>query len=143
MYLYILIIHSCVNVHMVNFIYNYVCLFCYVVKNVKLEEDHHYAAVGAALSQLHQLCNKICSKSITLRSLSIIEQKQTQFKKLCDTVSSSNKDMCMTYSQLEPCLVECFNLQSQFVVYQDQISTLLEFCNNISYGTDEVYSYFM
>ena len=108
----------------------------YVVKNIELEEDHHYAAVGAALSQLHQLCDKICSKSITLRSLSNIKQKQTQFKKLCDTVSSSNKDMCMTFSQLEPCLIECFALQSQFAVCQNQISTLLEFCNN-SYGMDK------
>ena len=109
--------------------------FYYVVKNVKFEEDHHYAAVGAALSQLHQLCDKICSKSITLRSLNYVKRKETQFKKLCDTVSSSNKDTCMAFSELEPYLVECYNLQSQFADYRNQISTLLEFCNSISYGT--------
>ena len=106
----------------------------YAAKNVKLEEDRHYAAVGVALSQLHELCNKICSRSITLRSLSNIERKQAQFKKLCDTVNSNNKDMCMAFSQLKPHLDECFHLQSQFADYQNQISTLLEFCSGISNG---------
>ena len=128
--------NSYLRQRIISFVYEiYGYCFCYVVQNVKLEEDHHYAAVGAALSQLHQLCVKICSKSITLRSLSNVKGKQTQFKKLCDTVSSSNKDMCMKFSQLEPYLLECYGLQSQFAVYQNQISTLLEFCNNISYGT--------
>ena len=131
MCLCMLIIHTCINICSIIII----LYFYYVVKNVKLEEDHHYAAVGAALSQLHQLCDKICSKSITLRSLSNVKRKETQFKKLCDTVSSSNKDTCMAFSELEPYLVECYSVQSQFAVYRNQIATLLEFCNNISYGT--------
>ena len=109
--------------------------FCYLVKNVKLEEDHHYVAVGAALSQLHELCDKICSKSITLNSLNNIKSKQSQFKKLCDTVSSGNKDMCMTYPQVKLHLDECFHFQSQFEECRNQISTLLEFCRDIFHGT--------
>ena len=42
--------------------------------------------------------------------------------------------MCMAFSQLKPYLDECFNLQSRFADYQNQISTLLEFCNGISNG---------
>ena len=104
------------------------------MKNVKLKEDDHYAAIGAALSQLHALCENICSKSITLRSLSNIRNKEAQFKKLCDTVSSGNQDMCMTFSQVKPHLDECFCVKSQFEDYRNQISTLLEFCSDISYG---------
>ena len=113
----------------------YYFFFCYVVKQVKLEEDDHYAAVRAALSQLHVLCDKICTRSITLKSLSNIRNKEAQFKKLCDAVSSENQNMCMTFSQVKPHLDECFYLQSQFADYRNQISTLLEFCNDISYGT--------
>ena len=42
--------------------------------------------------------------------------------------------MCMTFSQVKPYLDECFYLRSQFADYRNQISTLLEFCSDISYG---------
>ena len=112
-------------------------IFCCVVK--KDVKDDHYAAVAAALSQLHALCENICSKSITLRSLNNIRDKEAELKKLCDTVSSGNPDMCMTFTQVKPHLDECFCLQSQFADYRNQISTLLEFCSDISYGTVYVY----
>ena len=113
------------------------CVLCYyVAKNVKFEEDDHYAAIGAALSQLHLLCVKIYSRSITFKSLSNIKNRKAQFKKLCDTAGSDNQYMYMKFSQIKPDLDKCFYLQSQFVDYRNQISTLLEFCNSISYGTD-------
>ena len=107
-----------------------------VAKNLKLEEDDHYTAIVAALSQLHILCEKICSRSITFKSLSNIRNKEAQFKKLCDTASSDDRDMYMMFSQVKPHLDECYYIQSQFVDYRNQISTLLEFCNSISYGKD-------
>lgn len=86
------------------------------------------------MSQLHELCENICSKSITLRSLNNIRNKQAQFEKLCNTVSSGNKKMCLEFAELKPFLDECFHLQLQFEIYKNQISTLLEFCNRISEG---------
>ena len=116
--------------------YNALLLRMYVAKNVKLEENDHYAAIGAALSQLHVLCEKICSRTITSRSLNNIKNKEAQFKKLCDTASSDDRDMYMIFSQVKPHLDECYYLESQFINYRNKISTLLEFCNCISYGKD-------
>ena len=113
-----------------------IMLYYYVAKNIKLEEDDHYAAIGAALSQLHILCEKIDSRSITFKSLNNIRSKEAQFKKLCDTASSDNQDMYMMFSQVKPHLDQCYYLQSRFVDHRDQISTLLEFCS-ISYGIDK------
>ena len=112
----------------------------YVVKDIKLEEDDHYAAIGAALSQLHMLCEKICSSTITLRSLSNVKNKEAQFKILCDAASSDNQDMCMTFSKVKPHLDECYRAQSLFADHRNQISTLLEFCNDISHGIQLKYS---
>ena len=83
---------------------------------------------------LHELCNRICSKSITFNSLNNVRSKQAQFEKLCNIVNSGNKDMCMGFSELKPYLDECNYLQLQFEHYKNQISTLLEFCNRISHG---------
>ena len=102
--------------------------------NVELQQDHHHVVASAALSQLEELCKKIYNKSITLGSLDIIKQKRAQLKKLCDAVNSGSKNYCMSYSQVEPQLNKCIQLQSKFLNYRDQISTLLGLCGNISYG---------
>ena len=88
----------------------------------------------AALSQLDNICEKICNKSITLKSLDIVKDKRTQLMKLCDAVNSSGKDMCVPSSKVKPHLDECIKLQSRFLKYREQISTMLGLCGIISNG---------
>ena len=88
----------------------------------------------AALSQLEDICRKICNQSITLSSLDIVKEKRAQLKKLCDAVNSGSKDLCVSYSQIEPHLAKCVDLQSKFLNYRDQISALLGLCSSISNG---------
>ena len=103
--------------------------------NVELQQDHHFIAM-AALSQLDELCKHIVDKSITLRSLDIVKENSMQLRKLCDAVNSgsSNHYNIMSYSQVEPCLKECIQLQLKFMKHRDQISTLLGLCRSISDG---------
>lgn len=91
-------------------------------------------AVTAALSQLTDICEKICNKSITLKSLDIIKEKDFQLRKLCDAVNSGSKNMCMTYVEVELHLKQCIELQTKFKDYRNQIDTLLGLCGNISDG---------
>ena len=109
-----------------------VCLF--IVANVELQQDHHHYTAMAALSQLDELCKKISNKSITLSSLNIVREKRAQLRKLCDAVNSGNKDLCMSFSQVEPHLNTCIQLQSKFMICRDQISTLVGLCSSISDG---------
>jgi len=88
----------------------------------------------AALSQLENICKKIYDMSITLKSLDIVKEKQTQLKKLCDAVNSGREGMCMPYSQVKPNLDKCIQLQTKFLNYRDQISTLSTLCGYISNG---------
>ena len=97
--------------------------------HTKFQHDHQYITKGA-LSQLDELCNKICDKSITLRSMDIIKHKDAQLKSLCNAV----KGRCKPYSQVGPHLKKCMELQSKFMDYRNQISTLLELCGSISDG---------
>ena len=108
----------------------YGCIF--IVANVELQEDHHHYIATAALSQLCELCKKIYSKSIMWGSLDIVKEKRIELKKLCDAVSSKN--LCMPYSQVDPHLDRCIQLQSEFLKHRDYISTLLGLCGNISNG---------
>ena len=103
--------------------------------NVKLQQDHHFIAI-AALSQLDELCKHIADKSITLGSLDIVKEKCVQLRKLCNAVNSGSKDHynIMSYSQVEPCLKKCIQLQVKFMNHRDQISTLLGLCRSISDG---------
>ena len=109
----------------------YLCIV--LVRNVKLQQDHNYIAM-VALSQLDDICKKICNKSITLSSLDIVKEKRAQLRKLCDAVNSGSENLCMSYSEVEPHLVKCVNLQTKFANYRDCISTLLGLCRNISDG---------
>ena len=108
-------------------------VYLILVRNVELQQDHNYITM-AALSQLDDICKKICNKSITLSSLNIVKEKRTQLKKLCDAVNSGSENLCMSYSEVEPHLVKCVNLQTKFANYRDHISALLGLCRNISDG---------
>ena len=88
----------------------------------------------AAWSQLDDICKRICNKSITLTSLDLVKDKRAQLKKLCDAVNSGSENLCMAYSQVEPSLNECIQLQLKFMNYRDRISTLLGLCSCISDG---------
>lgn len=109
-------------------------LFIFIVANVELQQDHHHFVASAALSQLVELCNTICNKSITLGSLDIVKKKRAELKKLCDAVNSGSKNHCMSFSQVEPHLDRCIRLQSTFLKYREHISTLLGLCGGISNG---------
>ena len=108
------------------------------MRNIELGQEHNLIAMGALL-QLDNICIKICDKSITLKSLDVIKDKCTQLMKLCDAVNSGGKDMCMSCAKVEAHLDECIRLQSRFLKYKKQISTLIELCGNISNGM--LYSY--
>ena len=108
-------------------------MFCYVVRSVKLRKEHHFAIV-AALSQLGELCKSVFTQTITLDSLNNVKRKSLQLRKLCDAVSSSKQEQYFEYSELEPCLKECYRLQEMFENYQKRISVLIHFCSDISHG---------
>ena len=98
--------------------------------NIGADKDDYQFVAVTALSQLDELCKKICNKSITLGSLDMVKQKRDQLKVLCDAV----KGYCIPYSQVNPYLEDCIKLQSDFMDYRDKISTLLELCSGISNG---------
>lgn len=104
--------------------------YLFVVTNIGLHQDDHQYIAMAALSQLVELCKKICNKSITLGSLDMVKQKRDQLKLLCDAV----KGHCMPYSQVNPNLEKCIQLQSDFMDYKDKVSTLLGLCGGVSDG---------
>ena len=94
-------------------------------------QDHRECYIGiTALSLLQELCNKICNKSITLRSLDIIKEKSVHLENLCNAV----KGHCKPYSQVGRHLEKCIELQSKFMDYRDRISTLLILCDSICHG---------
>ena len=103
------------------------CLF--VVAHVEVHQDH-YSTAMTALSQLDELCKKVCSKSITLKSLDIVKGKRLHLKLLCNAV----KGHCKPYSQVGPHLEKCIELQSNFMKCRNQISTLLELCGSVYHG---------
>ena len=113
--------------------------FYIAVRSVTLGEEHHFAIV-AALSQVEELCKSIYTQTITLDSLNNVKRKSSQFKKLCDAVSSSKEEQYFMYSELEPCLEECYKLQKMFESFKKRISVLVDFCSDISQGMNNIKS---
>ena len=81
------------------------------------------------MSTLENLCDSILKNSITLESLDYVRQKRAELKKLCDAVNSGEKNVCLPFSEVEPHLNVCCQLEDMFLNFRNKVSALIGKCD--------------